>query len=295
MTSTSPSHTISASARQRGLALGLLGVAAFSVTLPATRVAVASLDPVFVGLGRAIVAALLAAIVLAVTRAPWPALALWPRLAIVAAGVVVGFPLLTAWAMQHVPASHGAVVIGLLPLATAAAGAWFAHERPTTRFWLFAIAGSGIVVGFAAWQGGGTLHVADLLLLGAVACAAIGYAEGARLTRLIGGWQVISWALLLSAPVVAVPAWLASGELAGVPWQAWAGFAYVSIVSMYVGFFAWYKGLALGGIAAVGQVQLLQPFLTIGSSALLLGETLDSSTLFAAALVIASIALGRRS
>ena len=293
MASTS-AQTISTSARQRGLALGLLGVVAFSVTLPATRVAVASLDPVFVGLGRAIVAALLAAVVLAVTRAAWPPKALWPRLAIVAAGVIVGFPLLTAWAMQHVPASHGAVVIGLLPLATAAAGAWFAHERPSTRFWTFAIAGSVIVVGFAAWKGGGTLHVADLLLLGAVASAAIGYAEGARLTRIIGGWQVISWALLLAAPVVAVPVWLASGELGGVAWQAWAGFAYVSIVSMYVGFFAWYKGLALGGIAAVGQVQLLQPFMTIGFSALLLGETLDPSTLVAAALVIASIALGRR-
>lgn len=284
----------STSAQRRGLVWGLLGVAAFSVTLPATRVAVASLDPVFVGLGRAVVAAVLAAIGLAATRAPWPPRALWPRLALVAAGVVVGFPLLSAWALQHVPASHGAVVIGLLPLATAAAGAWLAHERPTLRFWTFAIAGSAVVVGFALWQGGGKPHVADLLLLGAVASAAIGYAEGARLTRILGGWQVISWALLLSAPIVAVPAWLATGELRAVPWQAWAGFAYVSIVSMYLGFFAWYKGLALGGIAAVGQVQLLQPFLTIGFSALLLGEAIDASTVVAAALVIAAIALGRR-
>jgi drug/metabolite transporter (DMT)-like permease len=282
------------SARHRGVAWGLLGVAAFSVTLPATRVAVASLDPVFVGLGRAVVAACLAAVVLAATRSPWPPRALWPRLALVTAGVVVGFPLLTAWAMQYVPASHGAVVIGLLPLATAAAGAWLAHERPTTRFWMFAVAGSAVVIGFAVWKGGGTLHVADLLLLGAVASAAIGYAEGARLTRFIGGWQVISWALLLSAPFVAVPAWIASGDLNAVPWPAWLGFAYVSVVSMYVGFFAWYKGLALGGIAAVGQVQLLQPFLTIGFSALLLGEALDPSTFVAAALVIAFIALGRR-
>lgn len=282
------------SARHRGIALGMLGVAAFSVTLPATRVAVASLDPVFVGLGRAVVAALLAAVVLAATRSPWPPRALWPRLALVAAGVVVGFPLLTAWAMQYVPASHGAVVIGLLPLATAAAGAWLAHERPTPRFWTFAVAGSAVVIGFAVWKGSGTLHVADLLLLGAVASAAIGYAEGARLTRFIGGWQVISWALLLATPFVAVPAWLASGDLNAVPWPAWLGFAYVSIVSMYVGFFAWYKGLALGGIAAVGQVQLLQPFLTIGFSALLLGEALDPTTFVAAALVIASIALGRR-
>ena len=286
--------SVSTSARRRGLVWGLLGVAAFSVTLPATRVAVASLDPVFVGLGRAVVAALLAAIGLVATRAPWPPRALWPRLALVAAGVVVGFPLLSAWALQHVPASHGAVVIGVLPLATAAAGAWLAHERPSRRFWTFAIAGSAVVVGFALWQGSGKVHVADLLLLGAVASAAIGYAEGARLTRILGGWQVISWALLLSAPVVALPAWLAAGDLRGVPWPAWAGFAYVSIVSMYLGFFAWYKGLALGGIAAVGQVQLLQPFLTIGFSALLLGESIEASTVVAAALVIAAIALGRR-
>lgn len=294
MATTPDPANFASSARRRGAAWGLLGVAAFSVTLPATRVAVASLDPVFVGLGRAVVAAVLAAIVLAATRAPWPSITLWPRLALVGAGVVVGFPLLSAWAMQHVPASHGAVVIGLLPLATAAAGAWLAHERPPAKFWVLAFAGSAVVVGFAAWRGGGTLRLADLLLLGAVASAAIGYAEGARLTRIIGGWQVISWALLISLPFVAVPAWFASRELASAPWPAWAGFAYVSIVSMYVGFFAWYKGLALGGIAAVGQMQLLQPFLTIGFSALLLGETIEASTLVAVALVITTIALGRR-
>lgn len=295
MTTATESATAHSAARQRGLVWGLIGVAAFSVTLPATRVAVASLDPVVVGLGRAVVAAACAAFVLAATRSPRPPRALWHRLAIVAAGVIVGFPMLTAWAMQHVPASHGAVVIGLLPLATAGAGAWLAHERPALRFWVFAVAGSLVVIGFAAWKGGGALHVADLLLLGAVISAAIGYAEGARLTRLIGGWQVISWALLLAAPIVAVPAWLALGDVRAVPWTAWAAFAYVSVVSMYVGFFAWYKGLALGGIASVGQVQLLQPFLTIAFSALLLGEAIDASTLVAAALVIAAIALGRRS
>lgn len=281
-------------ARRHGIAWGLAGVAAFSITLPATRVAVAALDPVFVGIGRAVVAALLAAIVLVATRSRWPARALLPRLALVASGVVIGFPLLTAWAMRHVPASHGAVVIGLLPLATAAAGAWLAHERPTRRFWLCALAGSAVVIGFALWKGDGSLHPADLLLLGAVAAAAIGYAEGARLARMLGGWQVISWSLVLSAPFLVAPAALAAGDFAGVPWQAWAGFLYVSVVSMYLGFFAWYRALAQGGIAAVGQLQLLQPFLTIAFSALLLGEALDTATFVAAALVIASIALGRR-
>jgi len=280
--------------RRAGLLWGVVGVAAFAVTLPAMRVAVASLDPVFVGLGRAIVAAALAAIALAVTRTPWPARSLWPRLAVVALGVVVGFPLLTAWAMRYVPASHGAVVVGLLPLATALAGAWLAHERPSPRFWLCAFAGSAVVVGFALWQGGGALHVADLLLIGAVAAAAIGYAEGARLTRLLGGWQVISWALVLSAPFLVVPTWLTADGAASAPWRAWLAFLYVAVVSMYLGFFAWYHALARGGIAAVGQVQLLQPFLTFAFAALLLGEKLEASMLVAAALVVATIALGRR-
>jgi drug/metabolite transporter (DMT)-like permease len=284
----------SAADRRAGIAWGLVGVTAFAVTLPATRIAVAALDPVFVGLGRAIVAAALAALALAATRSPWPARALWPRLAIVAFGVVIGFPLLSAWAMRHVPASHGAVVVGLLPLATAAAGAWLAHERPSRRFWLCAAAGSAVVVAFALWRGGGSLHVADLLLIGAIAAAAIGYAEGARLTRLLGGWQVISWALLLAAPFLVVPTWLAADGLGAAPMSAWLGFAYVSIVSMYLGFFAWYRALAQGGIAAVGQIQLLQPFLTFLFAALLLGETLDASMFVAAALVIATIAVGRR-
>jgi drug/metabolite transporter (DMT)-like permease len=213
---------------------------------------------------------------------------------VVALGVVVGFPLLTAWAMRYLPSSHGAVVVGLLPLATAVAGAWLAHERPSVRFWLCAVAGSAVVAGFALWQGSGALHVADLLLIGAVAAAAIGYAEGARLTRLLGGWQVISWALVLSAPLLIVPTWLAAEGAASAPWQAWLAFLYVSVVSMYLGFFAWYRALAQGGIAAVGQVQLLQPFLTFAFAALFLGEQLEASMLVAAALVVATIALGRR-
>lgn len=274
---------------------GLVGVVAFSLTLPATRYAVAWLDPMFVGLGRALVAALLAAGVLVATRAPWPRRAVFARLALVAAGVVFGFPLFSAYAMRHVPASHGAVVIGLLPLATAVAGALLAHERPSARFWACAVAGSAVVAGFALWEGGGALQLADLLLVGAVISAAIGYAEGARLSRTLGGWQVISWALVLAAPFAAIPTWLSlDARMAAAPWTAWAAFAYVAAVSMYLGFFAWYKGLALGGIAAVGQVQLLQPFFTLFASALLLGERLDAATFVAAALVVATIAVGRR-
>lgn len=277
----------------QGYVLGLLGVLAFSGTLPATRAAVAYLDPVFVGLGRALVAAVLAAAVLAATRTPWPPRELWGRLVVVALGVVVGWPVLSALAMRHVPAAHGAVVAGLLPLATALAGAAIAHERPSRRFWACAIAGSAVVVAFALWEGGGTLQPADLLLVAAVAAAAVGYAEGARLSRILGGWQVISWVLVLSAPVLVLPVWLvAGGRIPDAPPTAWAGFAYVALISMFLGFFAWYRGLALGGIAAVGQLQLLQPFFTIIASAWLLGEAVDGATYLAAALVVAAIAMG---
>jgi drug/metabolite transporter (DMT)-like permease len=283
------------SERRAGLLWGLVGVASFSLTLPATRVAVAALDPVFVGLGRAVIAALLAATVLVGTRTRWPGRALLPRLAVVAGGVVIGFPLFSAWALRYVPAAHGAVVIGLLPLATAVAGALIAHERPSRPFWLSAIFGSGVVVGFAIWQGGGAPHPADLLLVLAVLAAAIGYAEGGRLSRTMPGWQVICWALVLAAPLVAIPTALTIDDrMLKAPAAAWAGFAYVSTVSMFLGFFAWYRGLALGGIATVGQVQLIQPFLTIFASAWLLGERIDAATYVAAALVIASIAAGRR-
>jgi len=302
MTSPDPSRnpTVAAYAptadhRRAGFFYGLIGVAAFSLTLPATRAAVAALDPVFVALGRAIGAAVLAAIALLVTRAPFPSRAQLWRLAWVAGGVVVGFPLFSAWAMQRVPAAHGAVVVGLLPLATAMAAAWFAHERPSRLFWVSAIFGSAVVVGFALWQGGGAPQPADGLLVLAVIAAAIGYAVGGSLARTLGGWQVICWALVLSAPVVAIPTLMAvDGRLASAPASAWIGFAYVSVVSMFLGFFAWYRGLALGGIATVGQLQLLQPFMTIFASALLLSERIDAATLVAAALVIASITISRK-
>ena len=281
--------------RRRGLLFGLIGVACFSLTLPATRIAVAGLDPVFVGLGRAVVAAFLAGCTLVTLRARWPGRAVLPGLAMVGAGVVVGFPLFTAWAMRHVPASHGAVVIGLLPLATALAGAWLAHERPTPVFWLCSVAGSAVVVVFAVWQGGGAPQLADGLLLVAVAAAAVGYAEGGRLARSLPGWQVISWALVISAPAMLTVTLVATGGTVPVATPAaWAGFAYVSVISMFVGFFAWYRGLALGGIAVVGQTQLLQPFLTLFASALWLDETLEPATFVAAGLVIVAIAVGRR-
>jgi drug/metabolite transporter (DMT)-like permease len=274
--------------------LGLVGVAIFSLTLPFTRLAVAELDPVLVALGRAVVAAAASALLLWYVKAPRPTPRQWRALAITAAGVVVGFPVFSSIAMRYVPASHGAIVIGILPLATALVGALRFGERPSTGFWVAACGGSVLVVAYALMRGGGELHLADLALFAAVLAAAMGYAEGARLSQAMGGQQVISWALLLSMPLL-LPAtlWLAWRHGLQASPQAWFGFAYVSLFSMFIGFFFWYKGLALGGIARVGQVQLLQPFLTLLGASLILGETLDAATLGFALAVVLVVATGR--
>jgi len=277
-----------------GLFWGFVGVACFSLTLPATRVAVADLDPTIVGLGRAVVASVLALLFLLFSRQPFPSREQFKSLLITAAGVVVGFPLLSAWAIHRVPAIHGAIVLGLLPLATAVAGVLRAGERPSGAFWVASCVGSATVVVFALVTGGGTAHIADVALAGAVVAAALGYAEGGRLAREMGGAQVICWALLVSAPFLLLPVGLAIYHhgLSATP-AAWLGFAYVSAVSMFLGFFAWYKGLSLGGIARVGQIQLLQPFLTIFASALLLGERVTLVTIGFALAVVACVAVGR--
>ena len=276
-------------------AYGLLGVLIFSLTLPSTRIAVSGFDPVFVGLGRAIVAAGLSLILIVVTRQTIPPLRSLPSFCIVVAGVVIGFPLLSAIAMRDAPASYGAVITGLLPLSTALFGVWRAGERPSVQFWIFAGLGSALIVGFALLSGSGTIRMADLALLAAVGAAGLGYAEGAVLSRTFGSWQVICWSLILSTPFL-LPIVLqhAPSDFSSVSFGAVMGFLYVSIFSMFLGFFAWYRGLSLGGIARVGQVQLLQPFLTILASALFLDEHLTITTLGFAVGVIACVALGKR-
>ncbi|MFY9268380.1 MAG: DMT family transporter [Candidatus Manganitrophaceae bacterium] len=274
---------------------GFLGIIGFSLTLPATRIAVAYLDPVVVGLGRGSVAGLFAAAALWGTNQKWPPRKELGRLLVVAGGVVLGFPLLSSWAMRQVPASHGAIVMAILPLATAVAAALRAGERPAPGFWVASGIGGAMVVIFSTYEGLGRPQVADLALLGAVAAAALGYAEGGFLARRIGGWQVISWALVLEAPVMTVPlifALLRHGLTA--PPLGWLSFSYLCAVSQFVAFFPWYKGLAIGGIARVGQIQLLQPFLTILFSSLLLGETITSATAGAALLVVGVVALERK-
>jgi len=289
-----PAHRGSSAA---GLGFGLLGVLAFSFTLPLTRVAVGQLDPLFVGAGRAVAAGLLATLVLAVLRQRFPRGRQWARLALVGAGVIAGFPILTSYALQTVPAAHGAVVIGLLPAATAVVAVLRARERPTPRFWLASSLGVAAVVGFVAITAGGleALQPADLLLAGAVALAAIGYGEGALLSRELGSWQTICWALIVALPVM-VPLMLV-GLGSGWPRAdapAWLAFAYLAGVSMFLGFFAWYRGLAIGPIARVSQIQLVQPVLTIVWAALLLGERLDLVLLVGAVAVIACAATAVR-
>lgn len=290
----SPIGTGNAADEHRGMLLGLLGVAMFSLTIPFTRMAVAELDPVFVALGRALGAALLAALWLAWRRAALPPRHALLPLALVAGGCIVGFPLLTSIALRSVPAAHGALLAGVLPLATALYAALRGYERPSRGFWGMALLGSSLVVAFALAQGGGSLHPADVLVFGAVLAAAVGYAEGGRLSRSLGGPETICWALVLAAPaLLPMLLWHGVPELAGVGTASWLGFAYVTAISMFVGFFFWYRGLALGGVARVGQVQLLQPFLSLVGAALLLGEALSLANC-AFALAVAAVVFGGR-
>ena len=291
-----------ASSPAAGLRWGLLGIAAFSFTVVFTRVAVGGLPPLFTGSARAAVAAVLAVLALRLTGqlrgSSRPRGHQWLRLAVVAAGVVLGFPLLTSYALTTAPASHGAVVIALLPAATALTVVLRTGERPAPRFWIFAAAGAVAAVAFAALGSGGLghLHVSDLLLFGAVVAAAVGYAEGGSLSRQLGSWQTVSWALVLAAPVTLV---LTVAAVAQQPPHAtrgqWAAFGYLCVVSAYLGFLAWYRGLAIGPMARVSQVQLAQPVMSICWAALLLGESLTWQTVAGGLVVVACAGLAVRS
>jgi drug/metabolite transporter (DMT)-like permease len=285
---------------RKGLLLGLLGVAIFALTLPMTRLAVGTAEAplmsgVFVALGRACVAAALSAVFLLATRASLPRRQDWWPLVLTSAGVVFGFPLFTSIAMRHVEAVHASVVVGLLPLATALVGALLHRQRPSAGFWLCAALGSGLVVAFTALRSGdsGGIQAADLLLLAAIACAAIGYGEGARLSLRMRAEHVICWALVIALPLT-LPLALWTRPAAPLPPSAWWAFGYVSVFSMWIGFFAWYRGLALGGTVRVSQVQLVQPFLSMLFAVPLLGEHLDLVTLAFGVAVIATVFAGRR-
>lgn len=274
---------------------GLIGVLIFSGSLPATRLAVAEFDPVFLTSARAAIAGIAACALLLVLRQPRPLRADIVPLLVVGASVVVGFPLLTALALRSITSAHSIVFIGLLPLATAIFGVMRGGERPRPAFWLFSCLGSALVIGYALGHGLEAAPTGDLLMLAAILICGLGYAEGGRLSRRLGGWQVISWALLLSLPaMLALALWTAPASFAGTGRAAWLGLAYVSLFSMLVGFVFWYRGLAQGGIAAVGQLQLLQPFFGLSLAALLLGEAVNAAMLAVCAAVAACVAIARR-
>ena len=288
-----------------GWLLGALGVLVFALTIPMTRLASGTLaapqlSATFVAIGRAALGGLLALAWLAATRAPWPRPAQWRQLGLTSLGVVFGFPFFLGLAVQRVDAAHASVVAGLLPIATALIGAAVMRQRPSRGFWACALLGTGLVVGFAFWKGGAALQPADGLLLLAVAWGGFGYVMGARLSAPKGDGhapmppqQVISWVLVGCLPVTLPVAW-ASAPTAPVAWSAWGGFVYVSVFSVWLGFFAWYRGLQLGGMMRVSQIQLLQPFLSMFLAVPLLGEALDGMTVAFSLAVMATVFLSRR-
>ena len=288
-------------AASRGLLLGFVGVVIFALTLPMTRLAVGTpaapqMSGVFVAMGRAVVAAALSIGFLLITRAPWPKREDWKPLALTSTGVVFGFPLLTSIAMRHVEAMHASVIVGVLPLATAGVGAWLHRQRPSAGFWLCAALGSVLVVAFAVLRSGSdelSVQPADALLLAAMACAAVGYGYGAQLFHRLRAEHVICWALVIALPLTLPWAWLTRPETS-LNASAWWAFGYVAVFSMWLGFFAWYRGLAIGGTVRVSQVQLVQPFLGMLFAAPLLGERLDAVTLGFGLAVIATVFIGKK-
>jgi len=278
-----------------GWGSGLLGVLIFSGSLPATRVAVGDFSPLFLTSARAAIAAFLGAAFLVVLRQARPGRRDLGSLAVVALGVVVGFPLLTALALQHITSAHSIVFVGLLPLATAIFGVLRGGERPKPVFWLFSGLGAATVAGFALFNSGAGSLVGDLLMVAAIVLCGLGYAEGATLSRRLGGWQVISWALLLALPMMAAVALVTLPDSWGaISGPAWLGLAYVSIFSMLVGFVFWYRGLALGGIAGVGQLQLLQPFFGLMLASFLLREPVAWTMIAATGFVVLCVAGAKR-
>lgn len=274
---------------------GFMGMLIFSGSLPATRAAVLDFDPLFLTVARASIAGILALMLVIVLRGQRPNRAQVLSLVVVALGVVVGFPLLTAFALQHVTSAHSIVFLGLLPLATAIFGVIRGGERPRPAFWICSCLGSLLVMGYALSQGIAASLTGDLLMLASIVVCGLGYAEGARLTRVLGGWQVISWALILSLPFMLAVALLTRPvSFSGVSESAWFSLGYVSLFSMLIGFIFWYKGLAQGGIAAVGQLQLLQPFFALALAATLLHESVSLMMVFVTLGVILCVAGSRK-
>jgi drug/metabolite transporter (DMT)-like permease len=278
-----------------GLLLGFVGMAIFGGTLPGTRLAVSAIDPSALTAIRAAIAGLCSLAVLIALRRPLPPRALWPQLLLTMVCVVMLFPLLMAMGMQRVDASHGGVVFGGMPIGTALVAVAVTHERPRPLFWIASLVGAALVVAFALRQGGGTLSSGDLFLFAAVAVAAVGYAFSGKLTASMPGWEVISWVLVIALPFsVPAAALTMPADLLDVPLKPLLGLLYVALFSQWIGFFAWNAGMAMGGIARVSQVQLLQPFVTFALAALFNGETITWQIVLFAAAVVATVAISTR-
>jgi drug/metabolite transporter (DMT)-like permease len=278
-----------------GLLLGFIGMAIFGGTLPATRIAVSAIDPMALTALRTAIAGLCSLALLLVLRRPLPPRRLWPQLAIAMLCVSILFPFLMALGVRTVDASHGGVVLGILPIATALVAVLITHERPKPLFWIASVAGASLVIAFALRQGGGALSTGDLLLFAAVAVSAVGYAFSGRLTADMPGWEVISWVLVMALPISLPAAALTMpADLTHIALKPWLAVLYVAVFSQWVGFFAWNAGMAIGGIARVSQVQLLQPFVTFALAATFNGETITLQILLFAAAVVATVAISTR-
>ena len=279
----------------KGLLFGFMGVLIFSFTLPVTRLIIPFMDPIFLGLGRSVIAGMVAAIILIVLRQPLPTRRQVALLLVTACGVVWGLPVLSALGMQTVPASHGSVLIGILPLVTAIFATLITKEHPSPGFWISALLGTVLVISFSLLKGGAALFNGDMYLFGSSIIGGLGYAVGGKVANEMGGWQVICWALVLSFPLTAGGAWyLKPDDLTALPSYVYWGFLYLALMSQLFGFFFWNRGLVLGGIARVSQIQLLQPFLSIIAAIIILGEQVDILTYVFAIAVIGVIAINRR-
>ena len=278
-----------------GLVLGFVGMAIFGGTLPATRIAVSAIDPIAVTALRTAIAGLCSLALLIVLRRPLPPRRLWFQLVVAMLCVAILFPFLMALAVTTVDASHGGVVLGILPIATALVAVLITHERPKPMFWIASIAGAALVVAFALRQGGGAFSTGDLLLFASVAVSAVGYAYSGRLTAEMPGWEVISWVLVIALPIsLPLAALTIPADPGAVPLKPWLALLYVALFPQWIGFFAWNAGLAMGGIARVSQVQLLQPFVTFALAAFFNGETITPQILLFAVAVVATVAISTR-
>jgi len=279
----------------KGMLLGFIGVLMFSLTLPFTRIAVAELSPYFVTFGRSSLGGICALLLFAFTKPKLPTKNQLIRLSVIALGVVYGFPLFISLAMKTLPSAHGGIVLGVLPLATAVVGALRFNERPSLAFWITAVMGSLLVITYASLNGSGGLASEDWLLFVAIASASIGYSEGGKLSEEMSSVEVISWALVLTLPInIFLTYQYIDFEISAVSSSAIISFVYVGLISMYIAFFFWYRGIALGGVARVGQVQLLQPFLTLVGAYFLLDEQITAMNIGFALCVLAVVVLGKR-